>query len=387
MLNTISIKVVFDRKHQASKRMAYKPVAGLVQLSVSVNKERKFISTGIKVFADEWTAGFVIGRADAQELNDRIANITREVIRIVNECDRQKRLFSFTMLDRIFHSQDRTSWTDWMEKTIKDRALADGTRKHHLKVLRWLQEQDVIYCSQITTGTIIRLDNELHKRKIAGKKMMQTSIYDYHKVLKAYINLAITAGLLEQNPYDHFRISKGTGRPREILTMEEIIKIQKMKTFNKYIKHVRDLFLVQIYTGLSFCDLMTVDFSKQEGNIIKGFRGKTQIAFTTMYLEPVKRIVKYYRGHLPKMAYDDYRRMLMPMATACGITKKITSHTGRHTFATTIALDNGVPIEAVQKMLGHTSIKTTQIYAKMQDKAIGRLAADLRTIGVVNDSH
>jgi len=70
------------------------------------------------------------------------------------------------------------------------------------------------------------------------------------------------------------------------------------------------------------------------------------------------------------MAYDDYRRMLVPLATACGITKHITTHVGRHTFATTIALEHGVPMEVLSKMLGHQSIKTTQIYGKIRDKLV-----------------
>ena len=67
------------------------------------------------------------------------------------------------------------------------------------------------------------------------------------------------------------------------------------------------------------------------------------------------------------MSYDHYLKMLKPIAEMCGIHKNVATHTGRHTFATTITLQHGVPIEVVSKMLGHKSIKTTQIYAKVQN--------------------
>ena len=112
---------------------------------------------------------------------------------------------------------------------------------------------------------------------------------------------------------------------------------------------------------------MAADFSRLDGDTLMGVRVKTGQQYTTVILEPVREILKRYHNKLPRMTYDHYLKMLKPIAEMCGIHKDVATHTGRHTFATTITLQHGVPIEVVSKMLGHKSIKTTQIYAKVQN--------------------
>lgn len=369
MLNTIKLKVVFDRKNQSTKRLAKNPSTGLVQLSITVNGERHFLSTGVKVYSDQFTNGRIVQCHEAGELNERIQEVIRQVTDLVNTCDRKGERFAFAMLDSLFHvSKAGHSWVEWMEQAIKDRPLCPGTRKHHVKVLNYLKEHGYTDTSQMTIDTIIKIDQDLHKRTVNEQPIMATSIYTYHKVLRSYIKQACTVGFLQSNPYDHFRCEKGRSRDRVVLSMEEIRKLAELKTTSLYLQHVRDLFLVQCYTGVAFADLNKINDCA--GEIIKGVRQKTKVDFTTVMTEPVREILNRYKGKLPLMAYDDYRRMLTPLMTAAGIDKHVSTHTGRHTFATTVALDHGVPIEVLSKMLGHTSIKTTQIYAKVHDKLV-----------------
>jgi site-specific recombinase XerD len=384
MLNTIKISAVFDRKHVATKPTAKCPHPGLIQLSVTVNGERKFLSTGVSVYQGQFYGGHVINRLDAPELDKLITNHIRAIIEVINQCNSTGRVFSWFLLEslRIRRGSGDTSWTDWMERTIHTRRLADGTRTHQLTVLQFLKSQKVTDFAQLTPDTIARLDDTLRSRTIGGRPMLQTSIYGYHKVIKAYIHLAIRAGLMEHDPYAHFKTEKGESRPREVLTMEEIRRLEALHLTSLYMQHVRDLFLLQVWTGLSYSDLMTADFSHAQGDTLSGFRCKTGISYTTVLLPQAKAILERYHYRIPVMAYDNYRRMLQPMCDMAGIDKHISTHNGRHTFATTVTLGHGVPIEMVSRMLGHKSIKTTQIYARVQRSMIQEQADRLSKLAL-----
>jgi site-specific recombinase XerD len=368
MLNKVSITVVHDRKHQATKGYAAHPRKGTVQLAVIVNGTRRFISTGIHVYTDQWAAGRVVSCAQAIEYNQRIDCYISQVTDLVNQCDREGQIFSWSLLDNLYvRKHTGSSFTDFIEHIMPTRGLRPGTLKHHRKVLNFLKEQQLTDFCDLTPDRINALNQVLRSRTIGGKPIMQTTIYDYHKVIKSYVNLAIQAGLIENSPYIKVKTPKGEHRPRTVLTMDEVQRILDLKTRNLYMQHVRDLFIVQIYTGLAYADLMAADFTKIQGDTLSGYRVKTGGQYTTVILEPVKQILQRYNNRLPVMAYDCYRRMLKPMAELCGITKDFSTHCGRHTFATTIALANHVPIEYIQKMLGHKKITSTLIYAKVQD--------------------
>ena len=136
-----------------------------------------------------------------------------------------------------------------------------------------------------------------------------------------------------------------------------------------------DLFLIQCYTGLSYSDLMTTDFTKAEnhnGNLIlpRTTRVKTGTQFYITLLSPVISILERYDYKLPKTSLVADSAQLKLIEEETNIGKHLTSHVGRHTFATTIAHGSGIPIEVVSKMLGHTNIQTTQIYAKILPKQV-----------------
>lgn len=376
MLNKISINVVFDRKKVATRASSPTPKKGTVQMAVIINKHRRFISTGVRVYKDQWTGGRVVSMPLAQELNERIDNHCAAVVDIVNQCDRDGKVFSWDMLNHLYvRTSSSASFVEFMERTIKKRPLAEGTKKHHYKVLRFLKRQGITACEHLTRKKIEEIDLILRERNL-----MQPSIYTYHKTIKTYIRMAIKEDLMEHNPYDKFTAKKGISRPREVLTMDEIRRIESSTPQSIYMQHVRDLFLLQIWTGLSYCDLMAADFKSVVDDTLTGRRGKTDVTYTTIILPQAKKILEKYKYRIPKMAYDDYRRMILPLAEMCGIKKNISTHNGRHTFATTVALGHGVPIEVVSRMLGHKDIKTTQIYAKVQQSMVQEHADRLSEI-------
>ena len=137
----------------------------------------------------------------------------------------------------------------------------------------------------------------------------------------------------------------------------------------------RDLFIFQLYTGLSYSDMQQFsieDYKLIDGKWINtGERIKTGIPYISQLLPPAVEILEKYNYQLPHLNNADYNKYLKALGLACGIERPIHSHMARHTFATWM-LRQGVPIEHVSRMLGHTNITQTQRYAKV-------VAADIHT--------
>jgi integrase len=200
--------------------------------------------------------------------------------------------------------------------------------------------------------------------------MAQPTIYKYHKVIKIYINDALQAGILSVDPYEHLKVKPGSYKTRYALTAQELTQFMEYVPPTDFLQKIKDLFLVQCFTGLAYVDLMGTDFTAAEcvnGEYVlnRSLRQKTHTRFIIVLLPPVLAILRKYDFLLPHLAYDVYNRHLKALAVAAGINKTVTTHIGRHTFATTVALGSGISLEVLAKMLGHTNVKTTQIYAKI----------------------
>jgi site-specific recombinase XerD len=156
---------------------------------------------------------------------------------------------------------------------------------------------------------------------------------------------------------------------------------------------VKDLFVFSCYTGLSYIDVMNLN----EDNIALGIDGgkwiitnrqKTHNKVKIPLLSIAKELINKYENHIktkktktlfPNISNQKLNSYLKEIADLCGIKKNLTFHIARHTFATTITLSNGVPIETVSKLLGHTKIATTQIYAKVIERKVSEDMASLRS--------
>ncbi len=168
---------------------------------------------------------------------------------------------------------------------------------------------------------------------------------------------------------------------RGYLTEEEIERIYNKEFASERLSVVRDMFIFSIYTGLAYIDAkaLTYDMLKTwpDGNVwISSHRKKTKVPVNVRLLDVPLQIIEKYRGHtdgvhvLPIPTNQKCNDYLKEIASVCGINKELCYHMARHTFATTITLSNGVPIETVSKMLGHTNIRTTQIYARITDQKV-----------------
>lgn len=209
--------------------------------------------------------------------------------------------------------------------------------------------------------------------------------------------IAKNNGKIKKDPFANYTI-KTEKTNREYLSDDELKLILSKKFQNKRLEQVRDIFLFSCFTGLAYIDVKNL----RKDHIRKSFDGKlwiskerekTKVQSDILLMDiPFKILEKYEtifkNDHLlPIISNQKMNCYLKEIADLCGIKKNLTFHLARHTFATTITLSKGVPIETVSKMLGHTNIKTTQIYAKVVNSKISEdmshLEAKLETMNQI----
>lgn len=212
---------------------------------------------------------------------------------------------------------------------------------------------------------------------------VQNTAWNYHKHLRRVLNLAVSLDYIDKNPYSKFKVGLDETH-REILSMEELKRIEEKQIEIERLTVVRDIFVFACYTGLSFADISKLSDihlqQKSEGKLwIVIDRSKTNNRCRIPILPKAKEILNRYKDYpktngknllLPVLTNQKMNSYLKELGGICGIKKNITRHIARHTFATTVTLSNGVPIETVSKLLGHSSLKTTQIYVKVLDQKI-----------------
>jgi len=191
---------------------------------------------------------------------------------------------------------------------------------------------------------------------------------------KRIILIARNNGILIGDPFANYKI-RLEKVDRGYLTEDEIKIILKKKMVSERLEQVRDVFIFSCFSGLAYVDVANL----KEDNIRKSFDGnlwiitkrqKTNTDVNVPLLDIPKMILEKYKGKLPNGKVLPIISNQKLNADVCGIKKNLTFHLARHTFATTTTLAKGVPIETVSKMLGHTNIETTQIYARITNNKI-----------------
>ena len=339
-----TMRFVFDRK-----KVATKTHKGLVQIEVLSEGKRKWIGTGVKVYSDQWNdRKKIINSVEMIQLNQCLDEQLRVIQNWINELISKKEVF------------------DFVERRIEERGdITESTKASHRTFAASLREFDrIIYFSDLTKANITLYDDWLH-----SKGYSQPTIYNYHKRNKRYIHEAMRFDLLKEDPYKGERFSRGKHAIRKYLTAEELKKVKDAQIDSETICRVRDLFVFQAYTGIAYADLAKFDFKHElqkrgDKYVILDARVKTDENYFIVLLSPAMEILRKYDFVLPKITNQQYNLRLKIVADYAGFDRNLTVHMARHTFAT-MCLNNGVKMENVSKMLGHTNVRTTQQYAKV----------------------
>ena len=224
------------------------------------------------------------------------------------------------------------------------------------------------------------------------QKMQSNTVMKYIKILKQILNFAMALDWLPSNPFSQFKCTY-KNPDRIVLTQDEIEVLYLKEMPNQRLEEILDVFLFSCYTGYAFSDVELLS----PYSIVKGIDGemwihanrvKTDIRENVMLLDIPLKIIEKYKDNdfcktkgrlLPVISNQKYNAYLKEIAAICNINKLLTTHIARHTFATTVTLANGISLESVSAMLGHGSIKTTQIYAKVVQS---KLSTEMKALKV-----
>lgn len=363
------LSFVYDRYHKATTKFK-----SIIELRISYNKKQKYMSTGIKILPKQWKNGVIVNTPDAQQLNQQLDSLLIEVRQVLMDMIKDGNIDIFSIPDKL-KKNSSVSFYDFIEQRAKVREYgkSSNTQQKYERFIRFFKEWNGIKSFEdITDINIISYDKFLSAKGLQACSKWS----NYHKYLNSFILDAIEAGYIKKNPYRSLNIdkdkhSKGLQR---CLTPEEFEKIEKIKLPTKTLEHVRDCFVFQTYTCLSYIDLK--DFNPKEIITIKGMkvytgkRDKTGKEFTIPLLSTPLNILKKYDYKLPVISNVNYNQYLKIVAQAAGIDKPVSTHYARHTGATML-INKDVPIQIISKICGHSSTKITeQIYAKLLDETV-----------------
>lgn len=261
--------------------------------------------------------------------------------------------------------------------------------RHTQEFMRWKYKIDDIDVKKLNYEFISNYEFWL---KSVRKCDHNTSV-KYLSNFKKIVHICMKHGWLDKDPFVGFKMTKREVE-RPFLVEEELTRIFNEDFKMPRLRQVRDIFIFCCYTGLAYADVKKL--TREE--ITTGIDGKKWIWTSRQKTETTTRvplmaraleILERYKDDpqcvnqgrlLPVLSNQKMNNYLNEIADACSITKKMTFHTARHTFATTVTLSNGVPIETVSKMLGHRNLKTTQHYARILDLKVSEDMNNLRKI-------
>jgi len=361
-----------------------------IVMRVNYHKIRKDIVTGLSCLADYW----ISEKNMVEPISDEAIAVNEELVLIKEkskqryyELKESKKPFSVNELIDCLKGkepppQSVMEYMDIKIKELEDTVDVDmqGTTFYKYKrVKRYLEEFLMSSrnfrnypVSGIDLDFINKFSNFLRKEKQNG----QNSVTSLLSVLRSVLKLAIESGVIQKNPFDSVHFKRKPVN-REYLSIEELDQLQRLSDLKPDLELARDLFLFACYTGLAYSDITElkkghINIDQDGSKFIHKARYKTDIMSLIPLLPTAEKILlKYsidadFRNFRWKVPYNSkLNGKLKEVALLANIDKKIFMHLGRHTFATTITLSNGISLETVSKMLGHSTIKHTQAYAKI----------------------
>jgi site-specific recombinase XerD len=395
-MKRITFNVLFISKQSRVDKNCKTPVF----LRVTVNGLRSEMSINLKVNEKNWNAvaGKSIGDSrEDEEINFRLDTIRMRIMQIYREMEFDKvEITAKKIIDQYLGKNDKPKimllevFREHNERCqkLKGKGMAAATvvryetsLKHTANFIKFNYGKDDIPIDEVNHKFIT--DYEFYLK--TERNCAHNSATKYLKNFKKIIRIALANDYISKDPFVNIKFTLEEV-DRDFLEDSEIQRIIDKKITIERMAQVRDIFVFSIFTGLAFSDLkgLTKEHIATDNNgalWIRKKRQKTNNMCNIPLLDVPKQILERYKTHpvcvqkgtlLPVLCNQKMNMYLKELADICGITKQISTHTGRHSFATSIALANNVSIENVAKMLGHSDTKMTRHYARVLDKSIMR---------------
>lgn len=362
------IALVYDRKSVSSSKKE-----GIIEVRITHNRKQRYISTGIKVLPNQWRKNAVVNRTDSTQLNQYINSLLTNIQQVICEMSHAG-CIDISLISGRLQKKEKISFFEFclQRAEIRKYGKKRDSQKRYDRFLRLFTKWGRVRTFEdITESNIIKYDRYLDSQRLKPYSKWN----NYHRFLNSFIIDAIKEGYLTRNPYNWLNIDRTQDTSlKKYLTPEEFHRIKVVELPTISLERVRDLFVFQTYTCLSYTDLR--DFDASEITEVKGMkvymgnRQKTRKNFTIPLLKEPLEILEKYNGKLPVISNVKYNEYLKLVAQAAGIDKPLSTHWARHTGAT-LLLNEGIDIRIVSKICGHSSTKITeQVYAKLLDETV-----------------
>lgn len=397
-MGTVSLK--FYLNHLKSKG-AKEPI----YLRLTMARKKAELYTGFSIENKEWDDARQRTKRNVV-INEELSGIESRVYETIRQLEKDNRTPTANLIKNFLLNKDKfdfqliefyDSYLTRLEKageveevTIR---MYRNTRNHLLNFIRQAKLTNDIPLNHVDFRFISDFDLYLvnHRSSDLDKKLERNTITKHHSRFRTILIRALNEGYILKNPYKEFRL-KSTPSKRTYLDEKELSDLIKHDLGkNESLDKVRDIFVFSVYTGLRFEDAQALTMDRlMWDNSGKAFltiyQEKTQEPLSIPVLGPAISIINKYHNCperkvqnrvLPSISNQKLNSYLKVIANLVGLNKHLTHHVARHTCATTVLLSNEVPIEVVSRWLGHTNIKTTQIYAKISTAYLKKVASGL----------
>lgn len=367
---------------------------------ITVNSKRCEISIKRRILVENWNIGKGMAKsstAENKQLNSYLEQIRKMMVQSYQDLVLEKQVITAEAIKNKFLGLDISDMTlckliEYHNTNCKE-TLRWGTLKNYFTTKKYIElflkgkyRTSDIYLTSLNYKFL--MDFEYFLRKYTPDDyhttMGNNTVMKHIERLRKMIKLAIRYEWLEKDPFISFQ-QKFQRVERGYLSEEELKRIEEKDFSIPRLQYIKDLFIFGCYTGLAYIDVMQLSPDNIQIGIDKQYwlftnREKTDNPVRIPILPVAMDIINKYRNDqkaliqnrlFPNISNQKLNSYLKEIADLTEISKNLTFHLARHTFATTVTLTNGVPIESVSKMLGHSKISTTQIYAKVIEKKLG----------------
>ena len=391
-MKTEKMKVLLYLKKSGLDKSGKAPIMGRITIGRSIAQ----FSCKLSCNPDLWNPreSRMDGKSrEAVEVNGRLENLLLSIQSAYQSLLARGCPFDATDVKKQFQGsvQTRCMLIERLDMLIKEKeshvgvdirkesmASYHSTRIHLQEFIQKKYKVSDLALSQLTENFI----HEFQQYFLGECGFQESSFYNVATHLKTVCRLAYREGLADVLLFDKTKISKGNKKLPKALDKEALEKLKALhlEDLEEEMETARDIFLFACYTGAAYCDLMELDKSHlvrdDEGSLwLKFNRHKTGVPCRVKLLPEAIRLMEKLHSDeretlLPFMGYATYQSYLKALRLRAGISFPFTTHTARHTFATLITLEQGVPIETVSKMLGHSNVSMTERYAKVTPRKL-----------------
>lgn len=372
-----------------------------IYVRITVNSKRVNISLKRKINPNNWDSSKQRLRghtSEARNTNQFLDGIHSQIFESYTNLKLENKILTPQSIKARFLGEDKIQYSlcylvnffnEKMENKLKPKTICHykTSQKYLLLFIRKEYNSDNRFLDELDFSFVVGFESFLrsYQPNHYTKRIGNNAVMKHIQRLRRMVNLAHDMEWIDRDPFIKFK-ARLEKRQRDFLSKQEVEKILALKLELPRLNIVKDLFIFSCYTGISYVDIMKLT----PDNLVLGVdsnlwimdnRNKTGTPFKIPILREAEEIIEKYKHHprtdytkklLPTISNQRLNSYLKEIADLCRIKKNLTFHMARHTFATTVTLSNGVPIETVSKLLGHTKLATTQIYARVIEQKISK---------------